>query len=399
MGHLGSANLDHRLRRRDFRTQETDPGFPWLGMAISDVEQLEQVLVVGSNLRKEVPLLAHRVRKAARGGAGVHFVNPARFPYLFPVADYLEGSARDFWLELGALVCAAVGKGAKLPVAVAEAASRGPAPTDRHRAIVTRLRNAGRAAIFMGQISLRHPRQGEIELLAAELAKMTGASLGYVPEGANAAGLALAGVLPHRETGGRQRARPGKSALELVASPARVVLLYGVEPELDCAGGDKVPHVLSTADFVVAFSPFMSESLRRVAHVVLPIATFAEISGTFVNCEGRWQSFAAAALPVGESRPGWKVLRVLGNRLGVADCDYTSTESIRDELRGALGEVKPDNRIESRMAPAASSSGEIELADLDVPMYRIDSLVRRARSLQLTQDGLAAAPPVERRRA
>jgi NADH-quinone oxidoreductase subunit G len=395
LGHLGSSNIDYRLRRRDFRAQETEPAFPSLGMEISAVEQLEQMLLVGSSVRREVPLLAHRIRKAAVRGAGVHFVNPTVYPYLFPVGEYLTGTAADFWLELGSLVRAAAGK--SLAPAVATVASRAPAPTAQHERLVERLRDAARAAIFLGHISQRHPRFAEIELLAVELACLTGSTLGYLSEGANAAGLALAGVLPHREAGGRPRAAVGRDAGQMLKDPPRGLVLFGVEPEADCSEGE---GALGEARFVVACSPFMTESLGRLAHVVLPIGTFAETSGTYVNVEGRWQSFAAVARPLGESRPGWKVLRVLGNRLGVPDFEFVGSEAVRDALRGSLGEIQPDNVAARRIGTASAPPAAVSLGELDVPAYQFDGLVRRSRPLQQTREGQAGAfAPDARRRA
>jgi NADH-quinone oxidoreductase subunit G len=400
MSHFGSANIDHRLRRCDFRTQESDPVFPWLGMEIPAVEALEQVLVVGSNLRKEVPLLAHRLRKAALRGAGVHFLNPARYPHLFPVGAYLEGTPAGFWLELGTLVRAAAVDSEVISPAVAAVIERAPAPGDLHHTLVAKLRAADKAAIFIGQISLRHPHLSEIELLASELARLTASSLGYIPEGANAAGLAAAGVLPHRSAAGRPRAAVGASAVQMIASAPSGLILFGIEPEHDCANGDRLLQLATKPDFVLAFSAFMSDSLRDLANVVLPIGTFAESSGTFVNAEGRWQSFRAVATPVGEARPGWKVLRVLGNRLGVKDFDYTSSESVRDELRHITQDMRPDNLAAVRGPVSAASHQSTALSSLDVPIYQVDALVRRARSLQQTEDGLIAAQPAgERLRA
>jgi NADH-quinone oxidoreductase subunit G len=186
----------------------------------------------------------------------------------------------------------------------------------------------------------------------------------------------------------------------MIASPPRGLMLFGIEPELDCAGGHRLLQNPGRSDFVVAFSPFMGGSLSGLANVVLPIATFMETSGTFVNAEGRWQSFDAVARPVGESRPAWKVLRVLGNRLGMPDCDYASSEAVRDELRRAVGDISPDNLGVPRIAPATTAAQAVSLADLDVPMYRIDALVRRAVPLQQTDEGRAAEPvAADRRRA
>lgn len=355
--HLGSGSIDHRLRRRDFRQQDADPIFPWLGMAVADVESLDTVLVIGSNLRKEVPLLAHRVRKAALAGARVHFVNTTEYEYLFPVAS--QAIHQDLYAGLETLQ-------ADSPALAA-------------------LQAADKAAILIGQVALRHPRFAELRRRAAGLAASTGARLGYLSEGANAAGLSLAGVLPHRESGGRPAATPGQHAGAMLQGGPATLILLGVEPEFDCAAG----ATLGDVGKIVALTPFLAGSIREHADIVLPIGTFAETAGTFVNAAGDWQSFRGAAAPLGESRPAWKVLRVLGNLLELPGCAYDTAAEVLDAARAAIGNVTPDNGMAatSALGPPPASQGD---DNLDVPIYQVDALVRRARSLQLTRDGRAA---------
>ncbi len=378
--HLGAANIDHRLRRQDFRNQDNDPLYPSLGMSIADVETLGAVCVVGSNLRKEVPLLAHRVRKAALAGAKVSFVNTTRDDYLFDVDATLV--ATDLVAELGALVSAAGGQGTS---------------GDAHSNTATVLRDADTAAIFIGQIGMRHPRFAEIRALAAELARLTGAQLGFISEGANSAGLSLAGVLPQRGIAGTAVETSGSTAADILANPTQGLLLFGVEPEFDCANGAAGLRAVEAAEFVVACTPFLDETLKKHADVILPVATFAETSGTFVNAAGDWQSFGGVAMPFGESRPGWKVLRVLGNLIELPECEYESSDDIRDELKAVAGTARPDNQF-SGSVPAGATDQDASQA-LDVPMYRIDALVRRAHSLQLTRDGQSAGLPPEQEAA
>lgn len=368
--HLGTADIDHRLRRSDFRGQDADPPFPWLGMAVADAEALDAVCVIGSDLRHEVPLLAHRVRKAALRGAHVSFVDTSHREYLFEVGEYLVGD--DLVAELGRLVAAARLAGAS------------DAAADN---VIAALRDSGAKAVLIGQIAMRHPRFADIRALAGELAQLTGARLGFIPEGANAAGLSLAGVLPHRAAGGRPAEVSGAHAADIVADPARGLILFGVEPQFDCGDAAAGLRAVESAGFVVAFSPFVDQTLRSHADVVLPIGTFAETSGTFVNAAGDWQSFTGVAMPFGESRPGWKVLRVLGNLIALPDCDYETSDAVRDELRAAIGDVRPEP-----MSFAAPTEGATPVATDtgDVPMYQIDALVRRAQCLQLTRDGAAA---------
>ena len=362
--HLGSDNLDHRLRRRDFRLQDRDPVFPWLGMSLAELEQADLILVIGSNLRHEAPLLAHRVRKAAQRGARVVFINPARHEYLHPVAGYIETG-----IDL-------VGGVRRLLT---------DSPDTEAAGILARLRGASRAVVLMGQIAGRHPRFADLRQAAGELARGHSARIGYLSEGANSAGLALAGVLPHRGPGGLPLARTGRNLAEMLAQPPAGLVLLNVEPEHDVAESRLAVSALAGAGFVVALSPFLSPSLQAHADVILPVGTFLETAGTFVNCEGRWQTFNGVATPVGACRPAWKVLRVLGNLLQVPDFDYSSAEEICAAVRALSANVQPDNTVAITAIPPATLAAALDFSELDVPMYGTDGILRRAPALQLTQ--------------
>ncbi len=385
---LGSHNIDHRLRQRDFRDAAADPLMPGLGMPVAEIEALNALLIIGANLRREAPLLAHRVRKAARGGAQVSFVNPARFPYLFPVQNY-QVSAPVAWVEeLAALVsAAAAASGRAVPAhlaAVVGAAQVG----DGHRAIVQSLLAGEKRAVWMGMLAARHDRFIDLRALAAALATLTGASLGRIAEGGNGVGGYLAGALPHREAGGRPVGAPGRNVREMLKDPLRAYLLVGgIEPSIDTLDPE-AGRVLGRSEFVVALTPYASEEIRQVAHVLLPIGTFAETSGTFVNCEGRWQSQSGAAAPVGEARPGWKVLRVLGNLTNLSGFEYQSSEEVLNEVRARCADLKPAPYQGSHAVAAAGHAAEGGL--IDVPMYQSDAVVRRAPSLQRTREGRTA---------
>ncbi len=380
---LGSANIDHRLRQLDFRAQESDAAFPNLGLKIAEVEKLDGVLVIGSNLRHEMPLLAHRIRKAAvrNAGAKVAFLNPRRFDYMFPVAAYALADA-DLVSELKAVVraaAAAVNKPVPAGVAAAEV-------HDSHRAVVNALMNGTRHAVILGTLAQRHPAYSQLKALAAMLAELCAASVGCMTEGPNAAGAYLAGAVPHREPGGAPSAAAGLSARAMLetALPA-YVLFGGVDPASDFA---VEPRSLATAELVIAITTHLPESLRSSVHVVLPIGSFAETSGTFVNAEGRWQSWAGAAKLPGESRPGWKVLRVLANLLNMHGVDYVSSEEVREALRAICG-----NRLEASGSgigggAAALSQGQAAVGSwVDIPPYQSDALVRGSEALAKTKDG------------
>jgi NADH-quinone oxidoreductase subunit G len=373
--HLGTNSIDHRLRRSDFRQQEADPALPSLGCGIDEIENADAVLVIGSNLRKEVPLLAHRVRKAALAGAKVSFVDTVIREYLFDVAASVHND------DLVAALDSVVNASGELQQSVVQALSAAQTPR-----------------IIVGQIAQRHPRFAEIRALAATLAKQTGATLGFATEGANAAGLSIAGVLPHRNVGGTVAKSTGAHADDIVAKRSRGLVLFGIEPELDCADGTAALSAMADADFVLAFSPFGAESLQEHADVILPTGTFAETSGTYVNAAAEWQSFHGVAQPVGESRPGWKILRVLGNLLEMPLCEYDSSEAIRDELRERAGDLSATIDLDALTESVSGAVANPSVTELDIPMYEVDALVRRAHSLQLTRDGASAANAPDERK-
>src|SRR5882757_4284467 len=374
---LGSDNIDHRLRQLDFRAQETEAAYPHLGLKIADVEHLEGVLIVGSDLRHEVPMLAHRIRKAAiKGGAQVAFVNPRRFDYMFPVAGVAATS--DMVAELSALVHAAAGAANKpVPTGVANATV-----TEAHQSLIAALSHGARRAVILGTLAQRHPAYSQLKALSAALADLCGASVGCITEGPNAAGAYLAGAVPHRASGGAQLGAPGLSVRQMLETPLKAYVLFGgIDPPNDL-GVDA--SALASADLVVAMTTHLPESLRGVVHVVLPIGSFAESAGTYVNAEGRWQSWAGASKLPGESRPGWKVLRVLANLLGLHGVDYDSSDEIRDALKTLCG-----TRIEAaRATPAAMPNGQVPTGSwVDIPPYQSDMLARGSEPLQKTKDG------------
>jgi NADH-quinone oxidoreductase subunit G len=381
---MGSHNVDTRLRQQDFADQEQDPVYPGLGIALRDVETLDSLLLVGCHVREEAPLVAHRVRKAALRGARVNFLATAAQEYYFPVGRQVVVPATELAIELAGLLQAAVARtGQPAPAPVAALVGKGKA-SDAQREIVDAL-GSGRGAIILGAVAMRHTRYADLRAAAAALASLTGATLGYLPDGGNAAGAALAGALPHRLPGGRPDPQPGMNVRQMLESPLAACLMFGaIEPEHDLGTGDA--KALNGAQ-LIAITPFASASLMAGAQVLLPMGTFAETSGTYVNAEGRWQETRGCALPVGEARPGWKILRVLGNLLDLGGFDYGSSTDILEELRRQIGEVAYDGHFSSRRTIDLGRGGTTR----EVAIYQSDAIVRRAPALQRTRAGQAAA--------
>jgi NADH-quinone oxidoreductase subunit G len=253
------------------------------------------------------------------------------------------------------------------------------------------LLNGSRRAVILGTLAQRHPSYSALKSLAAMLAELCGASAGCLTEGANAAGAYLAGAVPHRMPGGAPATAPGLSARAMLDSALPAYVLFGgIDPAADFAVDGRA---LAAAELVVAVTTHLPESLRGVAHVVLPVGSFAETSGTFVNVEGRWQSWAGAAKLPGEARPGWKVLRVLANLLNLPGMDYVSSDEIRDALKALCGAriEASSNGVGSAGGSALPSAGQAAAGSwVDIPPYQSDSLVRGSEALSKTKDGRMA---------
>ncbi|TAH46423.1 MAG: NADH-quinone oxidoreductase subunit G [Betaproteobacteria bacterium] len=379
---LGSDNVDFRLRQTDFRADAGRGGVPWLGMPVAAVGDLNRLLVIGSFLRKDAPLLAQRVRQAAKRGLQVSAIGPNAEDWLIPVRQRALVAPSAMVTTLAQVVVAlASEKGVEPSEAV-----RGVLPSavsDDARAIAGSLAGGSRVAVWLGNLASQHAQGAEIELLAQEIARLTGGTAGSIGEAANSVGGYLVGAVPSQD---------GLDARAMVEQPRKAYLLFGIEPELDHSNPAAATSALSGAQLVVAFTAFASPSLRELADVLLPIAPFTETSGTFVNCEGRVQSFNAVARPRGETRPGWKVLRVLGNLLQADGFDYADSEAVRADALGPGVMARLNNAVTLnplQTSARAGADGRLERVS-DVPIYSADPLVRRAPSLQRTRD--AASP-------
>jgi NADH-quinone oxidoreductase subunit G len=376
---LGSGNVDHRLRQRDFSDDADAPLFPYLGLPIRELETLDAALLIGSNIRKDQPLLGLRLRKAFLHGAALFAVNPVDYDFNFDLKAKAIIDPAALPAALARIVCVlAETSGATLPTEVVNLA--GGKPNEAEQSIAAGLKNANNASVLVGNFALAHPQAALLRALADLIAELSGARLGFLPE-ANGAGAWLAGCLPQRGANGTPAQPTGRNAQDMLAQPLKGYFIFGAEPELDAADGKQAQAALKQAGCVVAFSAFKS-SLSDCAHVLLPLAPFTETDGTFVNAEGRFQSFNAAVTPAGEARPGWKILRVLGNLFKLAGFDYTASTEVRAELQRSLA---PSTRLKARrFVPAPTAKGLQRIAE--VPMYAIDPLVRRAGALQKTRD-------------
>lgn len=385
--HLGTSNIDHRIGRRDVSDQVNDPVYAGLGCSIADIESQGAVLVAGSNIRNEAPIIAHRLRKAALAGARINFANSREYEYFFDVADYLSG---DGLVEMLAGVAVAAAGKRKMPASVA-AVCAGITARDAHKRIAATLHGADESLVLLGCIAGRHAAYSVVRALGAAIAELTGAKLGYITDGPNSAGAHLAGVLPHREGGGKERAEVGLGVAAMLDAPMDAIVLVNVEPENDIHATKDAVAKLARQKYVVAITPFVSDGLLEAADLLLPMGTFAETSGTYVNAAGTWQSFVGVATPVGEARPCWKVLRVLGNLLDAPGFNYVTSEDVLREIESQLGEVKADTTYKASGKFAKPNGKDAPADEIDTPLYSVDALVRRSTALQLTAAALRAA--------
>lgn len=374
---LGSDNVDFRLRQSDFALDGKVT--PWLGMSIEEFGQVNRAFVIGSFLRKDHPLLAARLRHAAKHGTKVSILNASDDDLLMPVTNRMIKAPSEWLAGLSEVVVAvAQAKGISVP-----AGFEGIEPGEIAKSIASTLVSGERKAVVLGNAAAQHPQASQLHAAAEWIARNTEAKFGYLTEAANTVGGYLANAVPGK----------GANAAQAFAQPRKAYVLLHAEPEFDCYDPQAARAALGKADMVVAMSPF--KHAAEYADVLLPIAPFSETSGTFVNCEGRAQGFNGAVKPLGETRPAWKVLRVLGNMLELSGFHYETSEEIRVELLGT--KTAEDADLKARLnnnaglkpvAARAVTPTQIERV-ADVPIYFSDAIVRRAGPLQLTADAEA----------
>ena len=369
---IGSDNIDYRLRNAEFAAPE---GIRWLGTSIASLSTLQRVLVVGSNLRKDHPLFAQRIRQAARHGCQVSAVDSVVHDWALPVQPFVAKSASQWVQALGGIAAAvAQEKGIAAP--------QGAAPADDAALAIARsLLGGERKAVLLGNAAAHHAQATQLLALANWIGEQTGATVGYLTEAANTVGAQFAGAHP---------VNGGLNAGQMLAGGLKAALLLNTEPVHDSAAGEKAAAALAGAEMVVTLSPFKAN--MDFSDVLLPIAPFSETSGSFINAEGRLQGFHAVVRPLGDTRPAWKVLRVLANLLGVPGFDFETSQDVlaraTNAPAGSVAQVPAAqlSNAAGAMPAATATAGEPVVASI----YQLDGLVRRSTSLQLTADARMA---------
>ncbi|MDT0215899.1 NADH-quinone oxidoreductase subunit NuoG [Alcaligenes sp. AB3] len=375
---LGTENVDFRLRQTDARLDGALAGVPWLGMPLTALNELDRVLVVGSFLRKDHPLMAQRLRQAVKRGAQVSFIDSAADNPLFnAIAGRMTVAPSQLANSLAqVLVAVAKAKDSAVPAGL-----EGVQVSAEAQQIADSLASGERVAILLGNMAVNSDQASVIAANANAIAQASGAKLGFLTAGGNTVGGYLANAVP---------GKGGLTAEQMLAQTLRAYLVLNVEPALDSDLGERAVETLKSATFSVALTSYRSAA-EQWADVMLPVSPFTETSGTFVNAEGRVQSFKGAAAPVGDTRPAWKVLRVLGNLFQLDGFDDETSESVRDSVMAAGVESRLSNQINLAASVLPAASGLERVAD--VPIYRSDALVRRSAPLQ---EAPASAAPTAR---
>ncbi|MBC7162066.1 MAG: NADH-quinone oxidoreductase subunit G [Immundisolibacter sp.] len=386
---LGSNNVDHRLRQSDFSADAALPRHPALP-PIASLEQVPAFLLVGSNLRKDQPLLNTRLRKAVvkRGAAGFA-ISSYDYDFNYPLRGVAVCDPAAMVAELAGIAVALL-DGAGIPASWSGRLA-GMVATPWQRELVSALKQQPGALILLGDQALASPFYGALRALAALIAELARGTLAETSPGGNGAGAWLAGAVPHRRVGGAHLQQGGLNARAMLEQHLRAYLLAGFEPEFDCADGGAALAALDAAQCVVVLSPFVTDAMRGYADVILPLAAFTETGGSFVNGEGRWQSFEGALKPPGEARPGWKILRVLANLLDLPGFEHDDVAAVRAEVQAAVEAVDFPAATADPAAVAWPAGGGGLTRIGDWPCYRSDALVRRAGALQQRADLPAAA--------
>lgn len=385
---IGSNNIDHRLRQSDFSDQDIAPHFPALGQSLTELENNDAVLLVGSWIRKDQPIAAHRLRKASLKGAKIMAVNAVDYDSNFDVEESIITSPAEMVNSLAAITKALLTLTGQTAAEGLDALLSNTKPSDAHLDIAKHLHSADKATVILGSQAIMQPQLADLRSLSNMIAELSDATMTTLSDGANAAGAWLTGAVPHRTCGGEKTS--GKNAHEMLTNGMNAFVLLNVEPEFDTANPSIALKSVNDADFVISMSSYVTDEMKAYADVLLPVAPFSETSGTFVNAEGTWQSFAGAVTPFEETRPAWKVLRVLGNIFELKGFDYITSEDVRDEAKQKMGVLESSNKMAWRCPSAlAKETDAIQRIGL-LPIYAVDNVVRRSDALQQTNDAVPA---------
>ena len=382
---LGSNNIDHRLRQQDFSGDNAE--YNHQNWSLADIEQSDDIVLIGCNIRAEQPIIAHRIRQAATvNGTTVTDINFFKSDLLMPVTAHMTVNITGMLSCLSGIAKALLALGGKEEKSWAELLEN-VIPKAADQTIAMRLSNARQATLFIGALANNHPQATKLKSLVALIARLTNSKLIVLPT-ANSTAIALAGLLSQDIVKANEAESTGLDCEQIWQQKLRAYLLLGIEPELDCANPSAAQYALQHASLVVSITSYVTDAILTYADVILPMASFAETSGTFIGIDEQWQSFTGAVTAKAESRPAWKILRVLGNLANIKGFDYVSSQDVRDEVSDKFNLQSPAKR--SSYIPDSFNVTSRLMAISEVPMYQIDAVVRRSDPLQQTPENKRA---------
>ncbi|HHT0592790.1 TPA: NADH-quinone oxidoreductase subunit NuoG [Legionella anisa] len=380
MRDIGVHNLDHRLQQVDFKDQEHQATTPKNSLTYEEVELQNTIVLVGCNIDREVPLAGVRVRKAARNGAKIYAINPVDFEYRFDLNDRFIISPLEMPMQLAKLALALAGDIKKLPTEVQKLLIG--LESDKAIQRVAKALKEENACLITGALCENHPEAALLRTLVFYIEKLSGAKVLRLTHGANTAGAWMAGMVPHRTTAGKADSTPGMDVQAALNAKLKAYFLMGVEPGFDFANPYGARQSMLGAEFVVLLSAYNHESMHDYADVILPMAPYAETSGTYINIDNTWQTVKGALPPHGESRPAWKILRVLGNLMHCDGFDYLSTEDILSEIKNSVA-ITMEQEYKPYYPESLPLINQSLIRVGEWPLYRSDAIVRNAKELQL----------------
>ncbi|MCW8398902.1 NADH-quinone oxidoreductase subunit NuoG [Legionella sp. PATHC038] len=377
---IGVHNLDHRLQQVDFRDQETQATTPKSSLTYAEVEQQNTIVLIGCNIDREVPLAGVRVRKAYRNGADIYAINPVDFEYRFDLSERFIVSPLEMPMQLAKLALALTDDLKTLPSPVQKLLI-GLEPDKATQKVAKALKN-DKACLITGALCENHPEAALLRTLISHIEKLSGAKVLRLTHGANTAGAWMAGMVPHRTTAGKADSTPGMDVQAALNAKLKGYFLMGVEPGFDFANPYGARQSMLASEFVVLMSAYNHESMHDYADVILPMAPYAETSGTYINVDNTWQTVKGALTPYGESRPAWKILRVLGNLLHCDGFDYLSTEDILSEIKNSVA-ITMEQEYKPYYPESLPMMNQSLVRVGEWPLYRSDAIVRNSKELQL----------------
>ena len=381
LSQLGIRNIDHRINQVDFSGDTLDPLFPHLNIKLNTIEKMETIFVIGSDLRRETPLISHWVKKAADKGASIHFMDIALREYHFPISDYIITDTQSLVENIG-LVAKAASTIAQLdvPQHIQEQLDNLSEPSATHKQIAQSLFTKTNTLLLNGLVSRSHSDFSLIRSYINILASLTNSNLGELTSGANSVGAYITGCIPHRNLLG-QSSQAGLNALEIASKNHDLIILYGLEID-DCLYNQMLAEALKGSKKVVVFNSFMESVINDHADIVIPINTIYESKGSFINLTGQVQNFNQELLLPNDYYSNEALLTDLVNE---RDLDIPSFNDFMKGLESFIDQSIANRNYIKEFPVKTNNPSPIDITNT-FNMYSIDAILRRSKPLQQTKE-------------